>query len=224
MQMLSRPNTSDKKYKRMRFGLIEGQENLKQFIEDFEQQFDCKFEQVRLVDELFKKNEESLNIYNNGIRVISYPDQNQPYEIEQILLKEFGNFFEYSYNLIKSLDDPSPLLLGLDYVSTSKIQIQTGQRVFLPHFGLNVLVYEYRAADKMSESGTSGYVAEFNYYYEQQSGQISTIDSQREKIIELEKLIQNQFKNTITKFAEININVKDKRGFDDVKRLRPLLE
>ncbi|KAL4510823.1 hypothetical protein ABPG72_004977 [Tetrahymena utriculariae] len=222
--MLSRPNTSDKKYKRMRFGLIEGQDNLKQFIQDFESQFDCKFEQVKLIDELFKKNDDSLNIYNNGIRIISYPDQNQPYEIEQILLKEFSNFFEYSYNLIKSLDDPSPLLLGLDYVSTSKIQIQSGQRVFLPQFGLNVLVYEYRSADKMSEQGTNGYVAEFNYYYEQQSGQISTIDSQREKIIELEKLIQNQFKNTIIKFAEINSNLKDKRGFDDVKRLRPLLE
>jgi len=29
--------------------------------------------------------------------------------------KEYDNFHEYSYSLVKSLDDPNKLLLGLDF-------------------------------------------------------------------------------------------------------------
>lgn len=51
--------------------------------------------------------------------------------------------------------------------STSRIEIKNGMRVFLPHFGLSVVVYEYRNANnQMSESGVNGYVAEFNFFYE----------------------------------------------------------
>lgn len=71
---MNKPNVAEKKFKRMKFGLIEGDFNYNQFIIEFEKEFDCIFEKIKLVDEIFKKRDDSLSIYTNGIRVVSYPD------------------------------------------------------------------------------------------------------------------------------------------------------
>ena len=78
MSLAQQKGQGEKRVRRMRFGAIEDEDNYKSFVEQFERQFDCSFKTVNMTDEIFKKKLNNLSIYNNGIRVLSYPGQNEP--------------------------------------------------------------------------------------------------------------------------------------------------
>lgn len=63
------------------------------------------FEYLAIQDRMSHSNTFSPSIYS--FHIFS--------EIEYIMQKEYDNFHEYSYSLVKSLDDPNKLLLGLDF-------------------------------------------------------------------------------------------------------------